>query len=105
VVRVAAPCSTLPAVVRVVDDCAGTMVGRAALGISYIELEPQRVAGLRTTLPQAHSAIVLDAPDHVREQLDPWGSLEERALELMRSVKARFDPTRTCNPGVFVGGI
>ena len=27
------------------------------------------------------------------------------ALELMRRVKARFDPARTCNPGVFVGGI
>ncbi|MGH2895509.1 MAG: hypothetical protein ACRDPM_19895 [Solirubrobacteraceae bacterium] len=23
----------------------------------------------------------------------------------MRRVKARFDPTHTCNPGLFVGGI
>ena len=27
------------------------------------------------------------------------------AVELMRRVKARFDPARVCNPGVFVGGI
>ena len=26
-------------------------------------------------------------------------------LDLMRRVKARFDPTGTCNPGVFAGGI
>ena len=27
------------------------------------------------------------------------------ALELMRSVKRRFDPAGVCNPGLFVGGI
>jgi FAD/FMN-containing dehydrogenase len=27
------------------------------------------------------------------------------ALELMRSVKRRFDSAGVCNPGVFVGGI
>ena len=48
---------------------------------------------------------VLDAPADVRARLDPWGPLEEPALELMRRVKARFDPTGTCSPGVFVGGI
>ncbi len=30
---------------------------------------------------------------------------ERAAVELMRSVKARFDPAATCNPGLFVGGI
>jgi glycolate oxidase FAD binding subunit len=47
---------------------------------------------------------VLDGPLELRR--DPWGAGEDgQALELMRRVKQRFDPARTCNPGVFVGGI
>ena len=30
---------------------------------------------------------------------------QDSALVLMHRVKERFDPTRTCNPGIFVGGI
>ena len=104
-VRVAAPPSELAAVLRAVDACEGTLVGRAALGSSYVELEPDAVAELRSSLPMAHSATLLDAPAALRSELDPWGPLESPALELMRNVKARFDPTRTCNPGLFVGGI
>jgi glycolate oxidase FAD binding subunit len=104
-VRVAAPPSELAAVLRAVDACEGTLVGRAALGSSYVELEPDAVAQLRSSLPMAHSATLLDAPAALRSELDPWGPLEAPALELMRNVKARFDPTGTCNPGLFVGGI
>ncbi len=35
---------------------------------------------------------------------DAWGSVGD-SLALMRAVKERFDPNRTLNPGVFVGGI
>ena len=49
--------------------------------------------------------MILDAPEPVRTALDPWGEVGARELELMRRVKARFDPFGTCNPGVFVGGI
>jgi glycolate oxidase FAD binding subunit len=104
-VRVAAPPSELAAVLRAVDACEGTLVGRAALGSSYVELEPDAVAQLRSSLPMAHSVTLLDAPAALRSELDPWGPLESPALELMRNVKARFDPARTCNPGLFVGGI
>jgi FAD/FMN-containing dehydrogenase len=48
---------------------------------------------------------LLDAPDALRAESDPWGTVEAPALALMRSVKRRFDPTATCNPGLFVGGI
>jgi FAD/FMN-containing dehydrogenase len=48
---------------------------------------------------------VLDAPVSVRAHLDPWDHVEDPSVILMRRVKERFDPTRTCNPGIFVGGI
>ncbi len=94
-----------PGGARAVDSCDGTLVGRAALGISYVELDAEAVLALRSSLPMAHSATLLDAPAGLRAEIDPWGPVQAPALELMRSVKARFDPTRTCNPGLFVGGI
>jgi glycolate oxidase FAD binding subunit len=39
-----------------------------------------------------------------RRNLNVWGALPP-AIEMMRSLKARFDPNRTLNPGRFVGGI
>jgi FAD/FMN-containing dehydrogenase len=50
--------------------------------------------------------VLLDAPPGVRDAVDPWGySQPDAALALMRRVKARFDPSHACNPGVYVGGI
>jgi glycolate oxidase FAD binding subunit len=87
------------------DGCGAAVVGRAALGESYAALDPDRIADLRAALPAGATAIVLDAPEHVRAKIDPWGPVDPAALALMTSVKARFDPTGTCNPGRFVGGI
>ena len=105
VLRIAARPSSLAAVLRAVDACGGTLVGRAALGVSYVELEPDAIAQLRAAVPPAGSATLLDAPAAARSEHDPWGALGAPELELMRSVKARFDPTGTCNRGLFVGGI
>jgi hypothetical protein len=56
-------------------------------------------------MPSGAMATLLDAPARLRAESDPWGPLESSAQGLMRNVKARFDPARTCNPGLFVGGI
>lgn len=104
VVRVAHPPSALPAVLRAVDVAAGTLVGRAALGASYVELPSENAAALRRAVAPAPTTL-LDAPASLRAESDPWDEPEPAALHLMRSVKARFDPTATCNPGLFVGGI
>lgn len=107
-VRVAAQPTALSAVIGAVDACDATLVGRAALGTCFIETDPAEVPRLRTLLPDRPAAIVLDAPPSARSQLDPWGVAPGTAtaeLELMRRVKARFDPAGTCNPGLFVGGI
>ncbi len=88
-----------------------TLVGRAALGLHWIALPTAApgdlvtaIARLRTVLAPS-PCVVLDAPVSVRAHLDPWDHVEDPGVVLMRRVKARFDPARTCNPGIFVGGI
>ncbi len=104
-VRVAARPSALGEVLRATDRADGTLVGRATLGTSYIELDPDAVAGLVSALPGAAVAVLLDAPAELRAAVDPWGEVTAPSLALMRRVKARFDPSGVCNPGVFAGGI
>jgi glycolate oxidase FAD binding subunit len=104
-VRVAAPRAAIGSVLRAVDGVAGTLVGRAALGTSYVELAADRVVAFRAALPPRTVAILLDAPTAARSQADPWGGGDERAIALMRTVKMRFDPAGTCNRGLFVNGI
>ncbi len=88
-----------------------TLVGRAALGVSWIALPAaapgelvQAIADVRELLHPS-PCVLLDAPRSVRAHLDPWDQAETTALVLMRRVKQRFDPTATCNPGIFAGGI
>ena len=66
--------------------------------------DAEAVRALRAAVSPAH-AVLLDAPQALRSALDPWGEPDPSMLELMRRVKERFDPQRTCNPGLFVGGL
>ena len=104
-VRVAARPSELPQVLEAAGHCDGTLVGRVALGCSYIELAPEAIAMLRAELPAGAHAVILDAPERARTTNDVWGAPETPGLALMRRLKERFDPAGTCNPGIFVGGI
>jgi glycolate oxidase FAD binding subunit len=99
--RVGARPSSLGETLALANDLGGSLVGRAALGTSYIECDPDAAIGLRRSLPQGATAVVLDGP----AELDRWGVQEGPAVELMRRLKQRFDPAGACNPGVFVGGI
>jgi glycolate oxidase FAD binding subunit len=105
VLRVATRPSALRHVLNAARDCEATLVGRAALGTSYLELAPEAVASLRERLFDAAGVVVLDGPIELRRRHDPWGALQGPALELMRRVKRGFDPAGACNPGAFVGGI
>jgi glycolate dehydrogenase FAD-binding subunit len=104
-VRIAARPHQLPSLLRATQAAGGTLVGRAALGVSFVEVDPDAVATLRDALPSAAVSVVLDAPVSLRRSIDPWGTREGPALELMRRIKGRFDPAQVCNPGLFVGGI
>jgi glycolate oxidase FAD binding subunit len=105
IVRVSAKPSALPDVIRASQLCEATVVGRAALGVSFVELEPEAVPMLRAELPAGSHGVVQDAPAAARASIDVWGADESPTLALMRRVKQRFDPAGVCNPGVFVGGI
>ncbi len=59
---------------------------------------------LRSELPAGATATVQDLPGECACQ-DPWGPMQPSLLDLTRRLKRRFDPTQTCNPGIFVGGI
>ena len=105
-VRVAARPSALGDVLEAVRASAATAVGRAALGHTFVDVEPAALGTLLAHLPPSAVLVLLDAPDGLRGSVDPWGTPPDAAAqELMRRVKERFDPARACNPGVFVGGI
>ena len=95
-------------------DAAGELGlrGSAGTGVAYVAVPADRditeiqavLSRLRqATARQGGSAVVIDAPCAVKEQLDLWGPVP--ALELMRRVKDEFDPDHRLSPGRFVGGI
>lgn len=105
-VRVAARPSELVHVLEAAQASGARAVGRAAVGTSFLELDPGALGTLLAHLPRTAVSVLLDAPDELREAVDPWGQPpDETAQALMLRVKQRFDPARACNPGVFVGGI
>jgi glycolate oxidase FAD binding subunit len=104
-VRIATRPSALGDVLGAARDCGATLVGRAALGTSYLELAPDAVAPLRERFCDAPGVVVLDGSVELRRRHDPWGALQGPTLELMQRVKRSFDPAGACNPGAFVGGI
>ncbi len=89
---------------------AGTAVSaHAVTGVAYAAVPAtaavDALPGLRATIaPHDGTAVVLRAPDAVRDRLDHWGPVGD-SLGLMRRVKERFDPERRMSPGRFVGGL
>jgi glycolate oxidase FAD binding subunit len=108
----------LPHLLTALDAaCAATglsahLRGSVAVGVVLVGLvgapQAREVVRFVATLRERSAAfggtvVVLDADPEVKASLDPWGPVG--ALQLMRSVKAQFDPERRLAPGRFVGGI
>jgi glycolate dehydrogenase FAD-binding subunit len=111
IARIATLPSELSRVIRIVERLQGRLVARAGLGICWVWLPPvstddvvAAIEDLRWSLAP-FPGVVLDAPREVRDKIDVWGGSEGPEVELMRRVKARFDPAGVCNSGLFVGGI
>lgn len=103
-VRVSARPSQLPLVLTLADLCEATLVGRAASGVSYLEMAPACVEVLRRGLAAGMHAELLDRPaaEPAAAASDPWGPQDTPSLALMRALKTSFDPGGVCNPGVYV---
>jgi glycolate oxidase FAD binding subunit len=111
VMRVSGRPTSLGTVLRVAERTEGAMVGRAASGQSWIALAPRSADEAVAAVEDVRRAldpfpcVVLDGPREVRDKVDVWGTSNGPAMDLMRRVKAAFDPASVCNPGVFVEGI
>ena len=63
------------------------------------------IESLRREAEAAEGSLVLQAaPPAIKQHVDAWGKPGE-AFEVMRRLKADFDPRGLCNPGRFLGGI
>ncbi|HEU5036508.1 MAG TPA: FAD-binding oxidoreductase [Nocardioides sp.] len=97
--------SGLRDVLAALADAGARVRGSAGVGVVYAALAvPDALAGLREVAARhGGTVVVVDAPDEVKASVDVWGPVP--ALELMRRVKAEFDPDHRLAPGRFVGGI
>ena len=82
------------------------------LGIAFASGDPASAAGAAAGLRDARAAVVAaggsllvhESPAAIRPAVDAWGP-PPASIDLMRALKARFDPDRRLAPGRFVGGI
>lgn len=115
VVKVAVPLTGVTAVLAAARDVehdhqvgcrvqgsGGSGVLMAILSGESVEDRAAAVERLRAAATGG-SAVVLQASDDVRAQVDSWGPVG--GLDLMRRVKDEFDPDHRFAPGRFVGGI
>jgi glycolate oxidase FAD binding subunit len=83
-----------------------------AVGVGHLRMEGSdnatllsALADLRQQLEARGGAfVILRCPLDLKSKIDVWGSAGD-ALPLMKSIKARFDPIGTLNPGRFIDGI
>lgn len=112
IVKVSALPTELAMVIAAALRIGATAVGRAGLGIAWLDLGAGRTVSdysaclkeLRDRLAP-RPVVVQDAPAEVSRALDVWGPQPGNVLALMRRVKQRFDPSGVCNRGIFVAGI
>lgn len=79
--------------------------GSAGVGVVYGAADSATALEQLRAVCALHggTVVVVDAPAEVKRLVDVWGPVP--ALDLMRRVKAQFDPEHRLSPGRFVGGI
>lgn len=102
VVKVAGLPTDLAELLRAAEAAGGSVVSRAALGLSWVTLPGAAEAEAFRRAFRHRATTVLDGASRVT---NPWPEIRPGVLALMRRVKARFDPARAFRPGIFVGGI
>jgi glycolate oxidase FAD binding subunit len=108
VLKVSGRVTDLAAAIEVTERSGGTLVSRAAHGLSWIALDTgdlaRRATDVRDAL-QPRPVVLLDGPAGLRGDFDPWGPIDAGALQVMRRIKERFDTHRIFRPGAYLGGI
>jgi glycolate oxidase FAD binding subunit len=98
----------LAAVIEIARRHGGSLVGRAGLGLLWMCLPAtddaaEEMAAVRSELPRSSAhCVLLDADPSTRAKASVWGDLGTGELELMRSIKSRFDPAGVCAPGLYM---
>jgi glycolate oxidase FAD binding subunit len=93
VVKVSGLPARIAELARVADETGGAVVGRAALGLSWVRFaEPS--AGAVARLRRDFIARVQDRPADM--DVDPVGPVDPGTRALMERVKERFDPAGVC---------
>ncbi len=78
-------------------------VGEVTVGGDLVSAE--ELADLRVRAESLGGAlVVLEAPESLRRELDPWGT-PPASLDIQRRVVELFDPGRRINHGILPGGI
>src|SRR5688572_4888489 len=93
VVKVSSLPTRLPDLVRATEELGGLIVGRFALGLSWVRLEEPSAAAVER-LRRDFIAAVLDRPADL--DVDPIAPMEPGTRGLMQRVKERFDPAGVC---------
>jgi glycolate oxidase FAD binding subunit len=108
VLKVSGRVTDLATAIRVTERAGGSLVSRAAHGLSWIALDAgdlaRRATDIRDDL-QPRPVVLLDGPAGLRGDFDPWGPVDAGALQVMRRIKERFDTHRIFRPGAYLGGI
>jgi glycolate oxidase FAD binding subunit len=93
VVKISSLPTRLPALVRTTGELGGSLVGRAALGLSWVRFEEPSAAAVER-LRRDFIAVVQDRPADL--DVDPLGPIDPATRALMQRVKERFDPAGVC---------
>jgi len=108
VLKVSGRVTDLATAIRLTEGAGGSLVSRAAHGLSWIALDADDLARRATDVRdglQPRPVVLLDGPAGLRGDFDPWGPIDVGALQVMRRIKERFDTHRIFRPGAYLGGI
>ena len=106
--KVSGRLTDLAPAIRVAEQAGGSLVSRAAHGVSWITLDSGDLARRATEVRDKldpRPVVLLDGPAGLRADFDPWGPVAPGSLAVMRRLKERFDTHRIFRPGAYVGGI
>ncbi len=101
--RVGAAPKDLPGVVKDLTPALSsdtTLFADLANGLLYLRGANVLAKAREAAIKAGGYAVLLAAPEPVRD-VDPWGYIPE-SLDLMRALKARWDPRGLFNPGAFL---